>query len=345
MIKGLTHDVDSGVMNAMVKYKGKISTGWQPNEGPNKKNSPAAAGFFRFLKQVNETKMMNGVKTVVQKWSLNDVVQKKLSEINNKSEQPRRIECMCFDPKPEQMWESYLAKFSQAEGLICKSYGEGTVPTELVYEGDKRVRKPRLFNGKAMCPYKECPDYKNNICKEMGVLKVYPTVDLSINPYQLTTRSLNTISSIEYALQTMFNAAAAAHKLRCIQTGNDNIKFDGLTGIKFTLVHRKIKSGGRDVFVTQIEHSDDFSSYVMKTIQQGIEGKQKMLLDGKGGEIIEPNLMIESGIDDGEGETPETPALLSPSDEKDVAVDFAADADKVKKDGDLDAAASKLLNG
>jgi hypothetical protein len=344
MIKGLTHDEATGVMNAMVKYKGKISTGWQPNEGPNKKNAPAAAGFFRFMKQINETRVLNGVKSTVQKWAVNEEVQKKLKELT-RAEQPRRIECMCFDGRPEQMWESYLAKFSQSEGLICKSYGAGTVPTELVIEADKRIRKPRLFNGKPECPYKDCPDYKAGTCKEMGVLKVYPTVDLSINPYQFTTRSLNTIASIEYALNTMFNAAGAAHKLRCIQAGNDNVKFDGLTGIKFTLVHRKIKSGGRDVFVTQIEHSDDFSSYVMKTIQQGIEGKQKMLLDGKAGEIIEPALMLESTVEDGDGEAPELPSLLSPEDEKDVATEFVADADKAQGSGALDAAAKKLLNG
>lgn len=341
MIKGLTHDEETGAMNSMVKYKGKISTGWQPNEGPNKKNAPAAAGFFRFLKQVNMTKIVNGVKTSIQQWSLNEVAQKKLIEFNKGSEQPRRIECMCFDATPETMWDCSLSKFSQSEGLLCKSYGKGTVPTELIYEGDKRIRRPRLFDGKAECPYKECPDYKNGSCKEIGTLKVYPMVDLSINPYQFTTRSLNTIISIEHALKTMFSAAKAAHKMRCIQTGNDNVKFDGLTGIRFTLVHRKIKSGGRDVFVTQIEHSDEFSSYVMKTIQMGIEGKQKLLLEG--GEIIEPSLMIESSVDDGEGDIPELPSLMSNEDEKQVAVDFVADADKVKSSGALDAAAEKLL--
>jgi hypothetical protein len=342
MIKGLTHDTETGVMNSMVKYKGKISTGWQPNEGPNKKNAPAAAGFFRFMKQVVKTKKVNNLPVPVQEWILNEIVQKKLQEVNNASETPRRIECMCMDRTPDEMWESYLGKFSGSDGLVCKSHGEGTVPTEVYYEGDKRLRRPRLFNGQPACPYKECPDFKKNACKEIGVLKVYPMVDLSINPYQLTTRSLNTIASVEYALRTMYNAAMAAWKLRCIQTGKTDTKFDGLMGIKFILVHRKIKSGGRDVFVTQIEHSEEFSSYVMKTIQQGIEAKQQKLLEGGTGSVIEPALMIESQNDD-ESDAPEQPSLLSPDEEKEVATDFVADADKAKTDGALNAAAAKLL--
>jgi hypothetical protein len=343
MIKGLTHDQVTGVMNAVAKFKGKISTGYQPLEAPNKTNSPKASGFFRILKQVNATTTLNGVKTTIQKWALNDTIQKELVKLNKSSNEPRRIECMCFDPTPDQMWESYLGKFSSSEGLECKSHGEGTVPIELVYEGDKRVRKERLFDGKASCPYKNCPDYKKNACKEIGTMKAYPMVDLSINPYQFTTRSLNTISSIEYGLNTMYNAAAMAHKLRCIQTGNPNLKFDGLVGVKFTLVHRKIKSGGRDVFVTQIEHSDDFSSYIMKTIRQGIENKQTLMLEGKEDRIIDPVLSIESTIDDGDGmDLIEGPSLISTEDEKEIATDFAADADK-KDDGSLDSAAKKML--
>ena len=248
-----------------------------------------------------------------------------------------------MDRTPEEMWESYLGKFSGSEGLLCKSHGEGTVPTEVYYEGEKRLRRQRLFNGKALCPYKECPDFKKGACKEVGVLKIFPMVDLSINPYQLTTRSLNTIASIECALQTMYNAAMMAWKLKCIQFGDNTIKFDGLMGVKFTLVHRKIKSGGRDVFVTQIEHSEDFSSYVMNTIQKGIEAKQQLLLEGKRGEIIEPAQLPESTEDDGEGETPEQPSLMSNEDEKSVATEFAADADKTKGGDALTEAAKKLM--
>ena len=113
-------------------------------------------------------------------------------------------------------------------------------------------------------------------------------------------------------------------------------------GIKFKLVHRQIKSGGRDVFVTQIEHSDDFSSYVMKTIQQGIESKQQLMLEGKGNSIIEPALMLEESVDSADGdEGPDTPALMSNEDEKQVAADFVADAGKTDKG--LDAAAATLL--
>lgn len=246
---------------------------------------------------------------------------------------------MCFDASPEQMWESYLGKFSSSEGLQCKSHGGGTVPMEVVYEGDKRVRKERLFDGKPACPYKECPDYKAGKCKEIGILKVYPMVDLSINPYQLTTRSLNTITAIECGLETMYNAAVVAHKMHCKQTGVD-IKFDGLMGVKFTLVHRKIKSGGRDVFVTQIEHSDDFSSYIMNTIKKGIEDKQVALLEGNTSALIEPTILLEAPSEDGD-DVPAISSMISVEEEKDVAVDFAADADKAN--GSLDSSAKKLL--
>lgn len=347
MIKGLTHDTETGVINSMVKYKGKISTGWQPNEGPNKKNAPIASGFFRFMKQVVKTVKVNNIPTPIQAWVINETVQEKLKEANAASDTPRRIECMCMDRTPEEMWTSYLGKFSGSQGLICKSNGKGTIPTELYIEADERKRRPRTFNGEAVCPYKDCPDYKRKECKEIGILKVYPLVDLSINPYQLTTRSMNSIISIECALNTMYNASMTAWKLKCAQLGDNSIKFDGLLGVKFVLVHRKIKSGGRDVFITQIEHSNDFSNYVMSTIKKGIESKQQMLLDGKRGEIIEPALLMDSSNNDNEEETGiiDQPSLISEEDEKSIATDFVADADKSKPaDAGLSEAAKKLLN-
>lgn len=343
MIKGLTHDAETGVMNQTVRYKGNISAGYGPNEGPNKTNSPKACGFFRFMKQVNITKVVGGQKMTVQEYVLSDDIQKKLQAVNNNSLEPRRIECMCMDPTPDLMWESYLGKFSSSEGLVCRSHGEGTVPTELYYEGDERRYRSRLFDGKPVCPYKECPDYKNKKCKETGVLKTFPMVDLSINPYKFTTRSLNTITSIECALQTMFNAAKMAHKLKCLQLGREDIKFDGLLGVKFTLVHRKIKSGGRDVFVTQIEHSEEFSNYVMSAIRSGIESKQKLLQSGNVGAIIEPAALIENSSSDGDDMIPEAPQLTSPEDEKTIAEQFGSDASKPAPSV-LDEAASKLLN-
>lgn len=343
MIKGLTHDAGTGVMNQTVKYKGNISTGYGPNDGPNKSNSPKACGFFRFMKQVNITKVIGGNKMTIQEYVVNKEVQEKIQAANNGSLEPRRVECMCMDPTPDTMWESYLGKFSASEGVLCKSHGENTVPTELYYEGEERKYRPRLFDGKASCPYKDCPDYKAKKCKEVGVLKTFPLVDLSINPYKFTTRSLNTITSIECALNTMFGAARMAHKMKCLQLGRDDIKFDGLMGVKFTLVHRKIKSGGRDVFITQIEHSEDFSNYVMSTIRTGIESKQKLLQSGNVDAIIEPTALIADNTSDGDDMIPEPATLTSVEDEKEVAVQF--NGQNPQPSSTLDAAASKLLSG
>lgn len=340
MIKGLTHNAEDGVINKITKFKGKISAGWAPNEGPNKKNAPMASGFFRLLKQVIVKRRVNQQEKQFQEWAENEEIQNALVEANGGNKQPRKIEFMCLFKTPQELWEAYLGKFSDTEGLLCKSYGQGTEPIELKYdEKGNRVRQPRMFDGKAECPYKECPDYKKKLCKEVGQLKVFPLVDLSTNPYQFTTRSINTIMAINSSLDDMYNLAKAAHAIRCQETGKQ-IPFDGLFGVKMILVHRKIKSGGRDVFVTQIEPSAEFAKSVMSVVKRGIERKQLAAASGDSLEMADMALLPGSDSDG----VDEIPAIEStPVEEAGIEKEFPAGGTGKKSDADLDSAAAQMV--
>ena len=340
MIKGLTHSAD-GVLNSIVKYKGKISAGWQANEGPNKKNSPAACGFFRFMKQINVNRVVNGKNEVYQEWAHDAETQKKLIAENNGSATPRILEFMCMYQTPDMIFESFMAKFSQSDGILCKSFGAGTTPTQLVIDAKGgREWKPRQFNGKAECPYDECPDYtcKPQKCKEMGVLKVFPLSDLSAMPYRFETRSKNTILAIGSSLDSMYNLAKAAWLVQCKEAGK-RLPFEGLFGIKMRLVHKQIKSGGNEVFITQVEPGQGFSASIMNIIKRGIEGKQKAALIGSS-DMLDLSLLSDDSQDEEQLLLP-TPSL-SLSDEKSVAKDFAPE--QVVDNSDLDAAAEALKN-
>ena len=56
MIFGLTHTEDGELDNKVTKYRGKISTGFGPKEGPNKENHPVAAGYFMAMNEVTKNK-------------------------------------------------------------------------------------------------------------------------------------------------------------------------------------------------------------------------------------------------------------------------------------------------
>lgn len=316
MIKGLTHDLDTGIPNKVTRFKGKISAGFAPKEGPNKNNYPMAAGFFRMLKQVVKTQKVSGKEVVIPMWTLNEQVQNKLEKtIDSKS--PRKIDCVSMFKTPGEQWESFLGKFSNVEGLLCKSYGENAIPMELNIEGDKRERRARKFNGVAKCPYKECPDYKEGKCSERGFMKVFPLIDMSTQPYQFTTTSINTIMSIESMLDDMYNLSKAAHMVRTKETG-ENHPFEGLFGVNMSLIHKKKKSGGRNVFVTELIPSPEFSESMMNTIQRGIRYKSQSYLEGgtegfslDGDAIANENIMLESAAES-----------MSDQDNKDIAEDF-----------------------
>lgn len=284
-IHGLT--IIEGVKNKVTKVVGKISAGYAPNEAPNTKDSPMACGFFRALKQVVVTKKLSGGKAVqVQEWALNKDVQDKLVLANNGNEKPRKVSFMCLYEKPEQLFQSSLSKFNQSDGLTCTSQGEGMVPMQLVVS-DKRERKPRLFNGEAKCPYKECPDFKKDDCSVYGVMNIFPDIDLTMQPYQFSTKSINSIIAIESSLDDMYNLAKFAHEVRCKEAGSE-LPFKGLFGVKMELAHRKIKSGGRDVFVSYVNPSREFGESVMSIIKRGIEQDQKLALES-GVDMLEDN--------------------------------------------------------
>lgn len=271
MIKGLTHDKDN-VLNKVQKYKGKISTGFAPNEGPNKNNYPKAAGYFRILKEVVQTTRTSGGKeNVIKKWKLNEAIQKKLEEsLGTKT--PRKIEFMCLFKDPRQLWESYLAMYSSTDGLLCRSYGEGLEADWLQFDtkGERDWKK-------RTCEYKNCPDYKNKSCKEMGVMKVFPILDLSSQPYRFETRSINTIVGIESSLDDMWNLLKAAYVVQCREAKKD-LRFQGLFGAKLTLAHRKSKSGGRDIYITDLVPTQEFSDSLMAPIGRGVTMNQTAAL-------------------------------------------------------------------
>jgi hypothetical protein len=156
LIKGLTHDEESGLSQMVVKYHGKISTGWAPQEGPNKKNAPAAAGFFRILKEVTKTERVgNTPETVAVKyWVLNEPIQKSL-EKTVKDQRPRRVEIISLYKTPQEMWDSHLAMYSSSEGLLCKSHGKGENAKYLTFDPDGgRQWIDREFEGKKGFIYK-----------------------------------------------------------------------------------------------------------------------------------------------------------------------------------------------
>ena len=307
-IVGLTHTSDM-VPNKKIGYRGKISTGYAPGEGPNKENHPVAAGFFRFLveKTVNERV---GTKVIpIKKFMLNKGVQKKLEEWHNQGDAPRMLEIISLFYTPEDMWESYMAMYGKSDGLLCKSHGKGTEAKYLDVKGKNREWKTRT------CQYDECEHYKAGNCKPHGSLKCYPTVDFTPpNPYRFETNSINTIISIESALDDIYNMLKVAHVIKQQKLGKD-LKFDGLFGVKFVLVHKKIKSGGREVFVTEIMLSKDSREATSGVIE-------KAFLEDSG---ISNSISLIDSMESLKIETDDTKAIESVEIDEDDIVDVEAE--------------------
>jgi len=274
-IEGLTHE--KGELIKVTKYKGKISTGYAPGEGPNTGNHPVAAGFFRMLKEVTRTERIGREKKIVniKEWVLNEQVQKELEKsLPTANPNPRRIEIVCLFKNPNEMWDSSLAMYSQTDGLLCKSHGLGTTARQLQLNGNgERTWIDR--NGQKGCQFRNCPDFVAGKCKPMGLLKCFPVVDMSPNPYRFETRSINTIIGIESAFVDLGNLLWAAHAVKQMEAGHQ-LPFDGFFGAKLYLVHRKVKSGGRDVYITDLMPTNEFTESVMDPIRRGIEKKNTM---------------------------------------------------------------------
>ena len=328
MIKGLTHDKD-GTLNHSSRYRGKISTGYAPGETPNTTNHPVACGFFRMLKEKTQTQKIgaSNKEVVIKSWVTNTKATETLEAQNKASKTPRMLEFVSLFHSPQDFWESSMAMFSSTEGLVCRSNGEGTKARYLDLSTGSRNWIDREFNGIPGCAYHNCPDYVNGGCKPFGLMKIFPTCDLSTMPYRFETRSINTIIGIESSLNDLWTLLNAAHTIRQMEAG-DKLPFDGFFGAKLFLVHRKIKSGGRDVFVSDLFPSPDFNTTVMEPIKRGLEKKKSMaMIAGAAGSMNLLEQATESLIASGEGAIP-----MDLSEEREIAVNFGADAEELVAD-------------
>lgn len=231
-------------------YRGKISTGYAPGEGPDKLNYPTASGFFRFLLERTVNERMGTKTFAVKKWVINPVIQEKLESYHSQGKSPRMLEIVSLFDTPDQMWDSFMASYI-SDGLSCKSHGKGTTATYLeTSAGGDREWLERV------CEHTDCPIFKAGECHPHGVLKCYPTVDFTPpNPYKFETNSINTIVNIESALGKIYETSKLAHAIRL--KVEPEAKFKGLFGMKFILIHKKKKSGGKEIFVTEITMSKE----------------------------------------------------------------------------------------
>lgn len=331
MIKGLTHD-EGGNLHKITKYRGKISTGYAPGEGPNKSgNAPVAAGFFRMLKEqvINERV---GSKVIPRKvWNINEPVQKAIEEaMPRPNKTPRRVEIVSLFKSPIDMWESSLAMYSSGEGLLCKSQGYGTNARYLKFgPNGERDWIDREFEGKSGCLFRECPDFKGGKCKPIGLLKCFPTADMAADPYRFETRSINTIMGIESSIQHLSTLLNAAHAVKEMEAKKE-LPYDGFFGAKMYLVHKKIKSGGRDVFITDLVATDELIQSIMEPIKRGLAKKAKnSVLIGASGSI---SMLEQAGqkllaSEEIEATDIDGPVIMDIEDQKEIAVQFGADAD------------------
>jgi hypothetical protein len=325
MIVGVTHGED-GTIHKITKYRGKISTGFAAGEGTNKSNHPVPAGFFRLLREtITNQRTAGGQVIATKQWVINTVAQEKLQEVNNKSSDPRRLEFVCLYQTAEEFWESSLAMYGQSEGLLCKSHGMGTNARQLQYN-DKGERSwiDRMFDGKVGCTFEKCPDYISKLCKPIGLMKIFPVVDMAPNPYRFETRSINTILGIESSLSDLSSLLKAAHAVKQIEAGKA-LPFDGFFGQRLIMWHHKVKSGGRDVYITDVLPTADFTKFVMEPIKRGIAHNISTAgLTGGSGQI---NLLTAQGqpqLADAEEVVP-----MELDDQRSIAANFGADADAI----------------
>lgn len=335
MIEGLTHK--NGIINQSTKYKGKISTGFAPGEGPNKSNHPIPCGYFRMLKEITINDRIGGKDVTRKEWKVNEEVQKKLEQSLNDSKTPRKIDFICLFSSPEQMWDSYLGMYSSTDGLLCRGHGNSTIAKQLKVTGDKREWLDRE------CKYKECPDFIKDSCKEIGIMKIFPILDISTNPYRFETRSLYTISGIEASLDKLWNLCKAAHIVKKFEAKKE-IPFEGFFGMQFSLIHKKAKVGGRDVFVTDIIPTPETAAAIMEPIKRGISKNQAAALTAGGTSFSLLNADIDEAVlIEGPEEGPT--AQMDIADERAIASQFGSDAAKTEPDNTaLNAAAETLLD-
>ena len=168
-------------------------------------------------------------------------------------------------------------------------------------------------------------------------MKIFPTVDLSTMPYRFETRSINTVIGIESSLNDLWTLLNAAHAIKQMEAGS-TLPFDGFFGAKLFLIHRKIKSGGREVFITDLFPTPDFNIMVMEPIKRGLEQKKnRALLAGAAGSMsllnqAATNLIAAPTIDS--TNIDDLPSVLDMADQQAIATDFSADADEIEERGE-----------
>lgn len=275
-IRGLTHG-DDGVINKKTLYKGKISVGHAAGECGNSKKYPVASGYFKIMREITEDVKKGGKTFTVKKWIVDKVLQDKLERANSfekgkpQTKTPRYMSILCFDTNPESMWESYLGMYTDG-GLMCKSHGKGTTADRVRFTSNGERER-----FKQECPYKKCEDFIEGRCKQYGMMKVYPVEDPTPpNPYSLQTSSINTILSIENGLNDIYNLIKTSHMCRCIEANDSDLKFDGMLLAKLTLVHKKIQSGGKEVYITEVYASPELRKQLMGPITRMAAKKVEM---------------------------------------------------------------------
>jgi hypothetical protein len=293
MIEGLTHD--KGILNRVSKYRGKISTGIEAGSEGNDTNHPIVLGYFRISKEKIETKIGSGKKEFVTKtWVENKEMQEILEVANTPvgaqpCKQPRIMKIISFYKDPCDMWDSYLGMFDQTNGLVCRSHGFGTEAKRLYFDskGERGWKENE-------CKHKECPDFVKGDCCERGLLKCFPTIDAVPGlPYRLDTTSINTILAMENGLNDIWYMLKAAHKAKEIEAKKE-LMFDGFFLREMMLLHRKIKSGGHDVFITEIQPSEGLIEEIMRPINRMIRNRPLLL----NGSILEESAQILLGDTD-----------------------------------------------
>jgi len=268
----------------------------------------------------------NATQTMLKDWLLNEAIQDLLIAANNGNLQPRKLQFISLYQSPDDMWESSLAMYGN-DGLVCKSHGEGTEAKHLTFAADgSRIWSPRVFNDTPGCIYRECPDFMAGKCKPIGLLKVHPIVDMEPNPYRFETRSINTIIGVESQLHDLFALSRASHAVKAQEQGN-RIPFEGLFGAKLEMRHRKMTSGGREVFITDIVPSKEFAESLMVPIRRGIERNNVAALSENGitTSMLENSsqALLESTEEEaGAIDALDTPVSMDVADEQAIATQF-----------------------
>jgi hypothetical protein len=174
-------------------------------------------------------------------------------------------------------------------------------------------------------------------------MKVFPLLDISTNPYRFETRSLYTIAGIEASLDKLWNLCKAAHIVKRAEAKRD-IPFEGFFGMQFSLIHKKAKVGGREVFVTDIVPTPETAAAIMQPIQRGIRLNQSAALTAGASSFS----LLNADIDDAnliEGPVESPTDQMDKEDEKAIASQFVSDAAKTEPDDTaLNAAAETLLD-